>query len=1170
MKEGAGAVATWPSPTPFSARVFSSCGVAVSSLQGMQMYGSARRHLSSIWNCFPPFVSAVGRTLGVSFSTALSITFSPARLPPRSVLVPSFIFTLISVPVRVPSFPCSCLHSRGDEDEGTRGGASGLVWRTGYTIGRAGVVSPASLRGGLWDYLRIVSGMKGRAGALLALTPSYLHPLFLHLSFFVFVLLPLHPSFVVPLPSSLLLHPPLSPSSPFHPLPPSPPQARTNNSFLIQSASNPEKQAQPRANARATPRARLRPRRPPLPSCLRHTHYHTPPLSIAAGLASTSASGATSATHPTSATSTSTSASAAIHTGATESATPLGETTSSSDTETGTAATNPGDTPPPMPWKPLEMLCAVYTSSPTIPPSSLTPGMASSSSSPPPASGRRNSLERARFPSSVSASASPSSSASARRSPEISVRRSPEISARRSPDLPTIPAGAEREVVPLRACCLECAANAKMEVQEEAFSRGALRVRRRAALFASACGGGQGLVGMGEASVVEAARRGGFLDSPSVGASPFALSGGAGGAGHGDEGAEGESGQKLMSGTGLTEVNRLVAELERRRASRSGTPTPPVSPTYPSSHGRASPSLLGPALARIVTAEREAANAGSVYGERLTPGSACGSGSGSRHGSGTASPLLPLGIAVDEVDKERRRRSEDLGMRDVVVLGDDDDEYELVDDFRCPASAPPTTYAFSAAPSGYALASSPSGYAASSPSLGINTNTTGGSGMGMGSSRRRSYTPNKPVAGYVDDDDAELFPLPSRSASGSPRSAGTPVARSPAASASDVSLGVTGAGGQRERVSPKAGALLPVALTGAAKERERESSSGSGSGSKETPPPSPRESERRERERSRSEAVCVALGSMGRREREERERGASASAGQPRERERNWSGASASGVSKCARGLLLPPGDERECDAGSGSSSASNSREGSRERGSGSSEAGAEAGKPLPVLPPLATSVLAAGPYSPVIEKPVERQEHGSVGKGSHLRGASAPAAPGSSGLTTSTTRTVTPTPTPPTARSTSATSSTKPTSGTKPIATRAKSGSTSLAAAPLLAPGTPTLRRASSFARMRSASSSSAHKSGGGGGRNPFGALVDVLKGVTFANEARRVSYRRRPHCTSSAVECLPPSTIVSLASLHEKHCIPKYLRFLLNRLSVPRRSFLAPSIHHRILVYT
>ncbi|KAJ7660897.1 hypothetical protein DFH06DRAFT_1400324, partial [Mycena polygramma] len=829
------------------------------------------------------------------------------------------------------------------------------------------------------------------------------------------------------------------------------------------------------------------PASPPLPSCLRHTQYHTPPLSIAAGLASGATSASASATHPSS-----TSTSAATETNAT--ATPLGETTSSSSTGTGTAvtaATDPGDTPPPIPWKPLEMLCAVYTSSsPTIPHSSLTLGMASSSSSPPPASGRRTSLERARFPSSTS------TSSSARRSPEVTARRSPEITARRSPDLPTIPAGAEREVVPLRACCPECAANAKMEVQEEAFSRGALRVRRRAALFASACGGGgQGLVGMGEASVVEAARRGGFLDSPSVGAaSPFALSGGAGGAGHGDEGAEGESGQKLMSGTGLTEVNRLVAELERRRASRSGTPTPPVSPTYPSSHGRASPSLLGPALARIVTAEREAANAGSVYGERLTPGSACGSGSGSRHGSGTASPLLPLGIAVDEVDKERRRRSEDLGMRDVVVLGDDDDEYELVDDFRCPASAPPTTYAFSAAPSGYALAASPSGYAASSPSLGINT-----SGINSSSnSRRRSYTPNKPVAGYVDDDDAELFPLPSRSASGSPRSGGTPVAGSPAASASDVSLGVAGVGGQRERVSPKAGALLPVALTGAAKERERESSSGSGSGSKETPPPSPRESEKRERERSRSEAVCVALGSMGRREREERERGARASAGPPRERERNWSGASASGVSKCARGLLLPPGDERECDAGSGSSSASNSREGSRERGSGSSEAGAEADKPLPVLPPLATSVLAAGPYSPVIEKPVERQEHGSVGKGSHLRGASAPAASGSSGLSTSTTRTVTPTLTPPTARSTSATSSTKPTSGTKPTATRAKSGSTSLAAAPLLAPGTPTLRRASSFARMRSASSSSTHKSGGGGGRNPFGALVDVLKGVT------------------------------------------------------------------------
>ncbi|KAJ7889373.1 hypothetical protein B0H14DRAFT_1168108 [Mycena olivaceomarginata] len=187
-------------------------------------------------------------------------------------------------------------------------------------------------------------------------------------------------------------------------------------------------------------------------------------------------------------------------------------------------------------------------------------------------------------------------------------------------------AAARERTVPLRACCAECAAGAKMEVREEAFSRGALRVRRRAALLGGGVGGD---------TLFEAARRGGFLDIPAA------------------EGAN----QQLLSGTGLAEVTRLVAELELRR-SRSATPspggTPPVSPVeYAHAHGRASPSLLGPALARLADGGE-----GGAYGERLTPGDAT---HGSRSGSGRASPLLPLGIAVDEVDKERRRRSEDFG-----------------------------------------------------------------------------------------------------------------------------------------------------------------------------------------------------------------------------------------------------------------------------------------------------------------------------------------------------------------------------------------------------------------------------------------------------------------------------------------------------------------------------
>ncbi|KAJ6569073.1 hypothetical protein B0H19DRAFT_690534 [Mycena capillaripes] len=325
---------------------------------------------------------------------------------------------------------------------------------------------------------------------------------------------------------------------------------------------------------------------------------------------------------------------------------PLGDTPIPTPTSASTATSfffgpgtnTDGDTSPSIPtMRSLPTLCAIYTSASVVSVSAAS--------------------------TSASTSASPSTSSS----PPLTSNSKFGAAAAAAAHTHT-----ERTVVPLRACCPECAANAKMDVAEEAFSRGALRVRRRAAAFGP---GPASLVGMGESSLVEAARRGGFLEAEYSPTSPYSTSAYAAahaGSGSGSGGEE-EEGNKLMSGTGLTEVNRLVAELERRR-SASATPvgTPPLSPVY-STGGRASPSLLGPALARLAGGEGGVGGVGHAYGDRLTPGSTHGSAHGSRHGtppyagSGRASPLLPLvpvlplGIAVDEVDKERRRRSVGAG-----------------------------------------------------------------------------------------------------------------------------------------------------------------------------------------------------------------------------------------------------------------------------------------------------------------------------------------------------------------------------------------------------------------------------------------------------------------------------------------------------------------------------
>ncbi|KAJ7751927.1 hypothetical protein DFH07DRAFT_1032119 [Mycena maculata] len=519
-------------------------------------------------------------------------------------------------------------------------------------------------------------------------------------------------------------------------------------------------------------------------------------------------------------------------------------------------------------------------------------------------------------------------------------------------------AASQMRTVPLRACCPECVL--RTEVREECFSRGAERVFRRRAGHPGA-----------QPSLFLAARAGGFLcagdgDAEGDGEGSRLLSGTGGDA----------EGTRLLSGTGLAEVTRLVAELERRRASAS--PSPVGTPSGDGVGGRTSPSLLGPALARVV----EGGRGSPAYGERLTAdGSRQGSRQGSRHGSGRASPLLPLGIAVDEVDKERRRRSADLGTLSgggVVVL---DDEYEAALGYRDRAPRTPSPR-------------------------------------------------SKPVPAYADDDDAELFPLPSRGSTPGTSPRGSP-AGSPGGSAVSVARG----GG-----SPKAGGLLAQATQArGGTPYSREGVQG-GAGEK----------------------ACVVLGAVGRREREERES----------EKERR---------ATCARGLLLPPGDVRGNGNGHerGENGSGSSREGSVSSGEGSEAERRDVEKPLPVLPRLAASVLAAGPYSPAIAPrvyPPPISPTTAAGQGSHhARGASAPPGPSSRARS------------PPTAF---------------PASASAPSASAPSTATPAPPPPAP-LRRASSAARLRSPSTSSTGtgKGGGGGsaaGRKAFGALVDVLKGVT------------------------------------------------------------------------
>ncbi|KAJ7606012.1 hypothetical protein FB45DRAFT_1012233 [Roridomyces roridus] len=166
-----------------------------------------------------------------------------------------------------------------------------------------------------------------------------------------------------------------------------------------------------------------------------------------------------------------------------------------------------------------------------------------------------------------------------------------------------------------------------------------------------------------------------------------------------------------------------------------------------------------------------------------------------------------------------------------------------------------------------------------------------------------------------DDDDADLFPLPSASSS-------TP-ATSPAGSDTSVHRLVNVKG------SPRAPGLLPAALAGAR--------AGSGSGT-----PYSREGvQEGMRCRSRSEAVCVALGSgagRGRREQQEEDG------------EDGW--------------VEVASSDQE---------------------------------KPLPIIPPLAASVLAAGPYSPALAPRVTTQQASlaaAAGHGQgHLRVSSAPEA---------------------------------------------------------------------------------------------------------------------------------------------------------------------------------
>ncbi|KAK6988823.1 hypothetical protein R3P38DRAFT_3228430 [Favolaschia claudopus] len=295
--------------------------------------------------------------------------------------------------------------------------------------------------------------------------------------------------------------------------------------------------------------------------------------------------------------------------------------------------------------------------------------------------------------------------------------------------------------------------------------------------------------------------------------------------------------------------------------------------------------------------------------------------------TGRASPLLSLGIAVDEVDKEvRRRRSADLGVGSRLVRGGgvvDLDASE--DEDRPPASAPPIATPFAFPPS---------------PTLAPPASAKG---------KKRSVS--LPVRGYADDDDAELFPLPSALGSGS--RGGTPTPRrtpsasprgSPAASASDVTVHLLSRNEREGVIRGEWGCDADAVADG------------------------------------------VRYTRGGRKEREAREREVAALkerelAAKETERERELSGNVPVGVAmaKCSRRLLHPPGDERDC------SESSSSREGSIDRRSSADMSTSEEieEKRLPDLP----GAMAPRPYLPGLSA-----SSSSVRPSVHLRIASAPA----------------------------------------------------------------------------------------------------------------------------------------------------------------------------------
>ncbi|KAF8164474.1 hypothetical protein K438DRAFT_1857810 [Mycena galopus ATCC 62051] len=175
-----------------------------------------------------------------------------------------------------------------------------------------------------------------------------------------------------------------------------------------------------------------------------------------------------------------------------------------------------------------------------------------------------------RSPSDLSPSLSlpPQASTSPRTLPGLCAINSSPISSPSSTDAsnPSSPL----HTLPLRRCCPKCSAKGKMEVTEEAFSPGALKVRRRVGGWSRGFG----------------AMRGRVLDMGSIDMGSSAASTGTS--------ADIVEGTVLRSGTGLAQVNRLVAELDGRRSrSPSATPTSAVLPTaardmHGRRHGRAS------------------------------------------------------------------------------------------------------------------------------------------------------------------------------------------------------------------------------------------------------------------------------------------------------------------------------------------------------------------------------------------------------------------------------------------------------------------------------------------------------------------------------------------------------------------------------------------------------